>query len=768
MKIPVVPLKGIVILPRMLAHFDMIRDKSIAAVQEAMMRDQKVLLVMQRDETVEDPELSDLYTIGTVAEIKQLMRMPDGVIRVLAEGKERAELLYLADNMKFLEGEANICPAADEDVSPVEREAMLRAMKDAIHDYGQVDQHFMETASRTLLMINTLPELIAQLMIRFPVDAHKRQKFLSMETLNMQYSLLMQVLAQETDIGRIRSDIQEKVQERLNKNQREYMLREQIKTIREELGDDDIDSDVDEFLAQTEALEASDEIKEAIRKEIKRFRSMPPANAEGTVSRTYIENLLAMPWDKAAPEAVDIRAAEKILNADHYGLEKVKERILDYLAVREYSGNHEGSILCLVGPPGTGKTSVAISVARALQKKYVRVCLGGVHDEAEIRGHRRTYIGAMPGRIAAGMKQAGVCNPLMLLDEIDKVSSDYKGDTGSALLEVLDPEQNKRFTDHYIELPMDLSRVLFIATANTTQTIPRPLLDRMEVIEIGSYTENEKLHIAKEHLIRKQRKKNGLNGRQLMFTEGALKKIIHSYTREAGVRQLEREIGEVCRKAARKFLTDSELKSLRIKESDLTEYLGIEKVHYERAADHDDIGIVRGLAWTSVGGDTLEVEVNIMPGKGKIQLTGQMGDVMKESAQAGLSYIRSVADNYHVAGNYFDEHDIHIHIPEGAVPKDGPSAGITMTTGMLSAITLKKVRADLAMTGEVTLRGRVLPIGGLKEKLLAAKQAGIRQVLVPEKNRPDVAELSAEITDGLRITYVSQMDEVIENAFAEA
>ena len=768
MKIPVVPLKGIVILPRMLAHFDMIRDKSIAAVQEAMMRDQKVLLVMQRDETVEDPELSDLYTIGTVAEIKQLMRMPDGVIRVLAEGKERAELLYLSDNMKFLEGEANICPAADEDVSPVEREAMLRAMKDAIHDYGQVDQHFMETASRTLLMINTLPELIAQLMIRFPVDAHKRQKFLSMETLNMQYSLLMQVLAQETDIGRIRSDIQEKVQERLNKNQREYMLREQIKTIREELGDDDIDSDVDEFLAQTEALEASDEIKEAIRKEIKRFRSMPPANAEGTVSRTYIENLLAMPWDKAAPEAVDIRAAEKILNADHYGLEKVKERILDYLAVREYSGNHEGSILCLVGPPGTGKTSVASSVARALQKKYVRVCLGGVHDEAEIRGHRRTYIGAMPGRIAAGMKQAGVCNPLMLLDEIDKVSSDYKGDTGSALLEVLDPEQNKRFTDHYIELPMDLSRVLFIATANTTQTIPRPLLDRMEVIEIGSYTENEKLHIAKEHLIRKQRQTNGLNGRQLMFTEGALKKIIHSYTREAGVRQLEREIGEVCRKAARKFLTDSGLKSLRIKESDLTEYLGIEKVHYEHAADHDDVGIVRGLAWTSVGGDTLEVEVNIMPGKGKIQLTGQMGDVMKESAQAGLSYIRSVADNYHVAGNYFDEHDIHIHIPEGAVPKDGPSAGITMTTGMLSAITLKKVRADLAMTGEVTLRGRVLPIGGLKEKLLAAKQAGIRQVLVPEKNRPDVAELSAEITDGLRITYVSQMDEVIENAFAEA
>ena len=768
MKIPVVPLKGIVILPRMLAHFDMIRDKSIAAVQEAMMRDQKVMLVMQRDETVEDPGLPDLYTIGTVAEIKQLMRMPDGVIRVLAEGRERAELHYLADNMKFLEGEVDIRPAGEENISPVEREAMLRAMKDAIHDYGEVDQHFMETASRTLLMINTLPELISQLMIRFPVDAHKRQKFLSMETLNMQYSLLMQVLAQETDIGRIRSDIQEKVQERLNKNQREYMLREQIKTIREELGDDDIDSDVDEFLAQTEALEASDDVREAIRKEIKRFRSMPPANAEGTVSRTYIETLLAMPWDKAAPENVDIKAAEKILNADHYGLEKVKERILDYLAVREYSGNHEGSILCLVGPPGTGKTSVAISVARALNKKYVRVCLGGVHDEAEIRGHRRTYIGAMPGRIAAGMKQAGVCNPLMLLDEIDKVSSDYKGDTGSALLEVLDPEQNKRFADHYIELPMDLSRVLFIATANTTQTIPKPLLDRMEIIEISSYTENEKLHIAKEHLIKKQRKKNGLTGRQLSFTEGALKKIIHSYTREAGVRQLEREIGEVCRKAARKFLTDSELKTLRIKESDLKEYLGIEKVHYERAAEQDDIGIVRGLAWTSVGGDTLEVEVNIMPGKAKIQLTGQMGDVMKESAQAGLSYIRSVANHYHVAGDYFEEHDIHIHIPEGAVPKDGPSAGITMATGMLSAITLKKVRADLAMTGEVTLRGRVLPIGGLKEKLLAAKQAGIRQVLVPEKNRPDVAELSSEITDGLRITYVSQMDEVIENAFAEA
>ena len=768
MKIPVVPLKGIVILPRMLAHFDMIREKSIAAVQEAMMRDQKVFLVMQRDETVEDPGLSDLYTIGTVAEIKQLMRMPDGVIRVLAEGRDRAELLYLADNMKFLEGEAHICPAGEEEISPVEREAMLRAMKDAIHDYGEINQHFMETASRTLLMINTLPELIAQLMIRFPVDAHKRQKFLSMETLNMQYSLLMQVLAQETDIGRIRSDIQEKVQERLNKNQREYMLREQIKTIREELGDEDIDSEIDEFLAQTEALEAPEEIKEAIRKEIKRFRSMPPANAEGTVSRTYIENLLAMPWDKAAPENVDIKAAEKILNADHYGLEKVKERILDYLAVREYSGNHEGSILCLVGPPGTGKTSVAISVARALNKKYVRVCLGGVHDEAEIRGHRRTYIGAMPGRIAAGMKQAGVCNPLMLLDEIDKVSSDYKGDTGSALLEVLDPEQNKRFTDHYIELPMDLSHVLFIATANTMQTIPRPLLDRMEIIEIGSYTENEKLHIAKEHLIRKQRKKNGLTGKQLSFTEGALKKIIHSYTREAGVRQLEREIGEICRKAARKFLTDDGMKPLRIKESDLKEYLGIEKVHYDMAAEQDDVGIVRGLAWTSVGGDTLEVEVNIMPGKGKIHLTGQMGDVMKESAQAGLSYIRSVADHYHVAGDYFEEHDIHIHIPEGAVPKDGPSAGITMTTGMLSAITLKKVRADLAMTGEVTLRGRVLPIGGLKEKLLAAKQAGIRQVLVPEKNRPDVAELSSEITDGLRITYVSQMDEVIENAFSEA
>ena len=767
MNYPVVALRGLVVLPEMMLHFDVNRPKSIAAVRRAMVQDQMVFLTMQRDENDEDPGFGDLWHYGILGKIKQLMRMPNKITRVLVEGIQRAELMDLQEDGPFLSGEIEERPVEVTPFSEIEKEAMVRTLREQIEDYAREDTKFADNALRPLMEIEHLEDLLAQLMIRFPAPPEGKQKFLQLDSTHMQFSVLTQLMSREIEITALKRDLQMRVKERIDKNQREYMLREQIKVIREELGEGELDSDIDRYQEKADALQAPQEVKDTLKKEISRLRIMPHGSQEGTVSRTYIETLLAMPWDTVSLDSKDIRRAERILEEDHYGLEKIKERILEYLAVRIFSDNANGSILCLVGPPGTGKTSIARSVARALDKRYIRVSLGGVHDEAEIRGHRRTYIGAMPGRIAAGMKQAGVSNPLMLLDEIDKVSSDYKGDTASALLEVLDSEQNVRFVDHYIELPMDLSRVMFIATANNAATIPRPLLDRMDIIEVSSYTENEKFHIAKDYLIDKQRKKNGLSPEQFTISDEAIRKIIHNYTREAGVRNLERRIGDLCRKATQALLEDPEKKCVAVEPDDLVAWLGKEKVNFDPANEKDDVGIVRGLAWTSVGGDTLQIEVNVMPGKGAIQLTGQMGDVMKESARAGLSYIRSIAHDYEIKNSWFDKHDIHIHIPEGAVPKDGPSAGITMATGMLSAITGKAVRADVAMTGEITLRGRVLPIGGLKEKLLAAKMAGIREVLVPEKNRPDIDELSEEITGGLTITYCNRMEQVIGRAFAK-
>lgn len=763
MRIPVVALRGLTVLPKMLMHFDVSRKKSIAAVERAMIQDQKIFIVSQKDEATADPDENDLYRMGTVGTIKQLLKLPENIIRVLVEGMERAELVELVGESPFLEAEVELAPYTEDVISPVEAEAMARCLKENIEHYAKLTPSFGEAGAKQLLAIASLEELMDQTMIRIPISPASRQELLNLDSTYARYHVLNGLLNNEIDIILMKQDIQGRVKSRIDKNQKEYILREQIKVLREELGEDD-SSDADLFEKQLKKLKAPAEVKAKIAKEIRRFRMMPSGSQEGTVSRTYIETLLELPWQKVSKESKDIVKAERVLHEDHYGMEKIKERILEYLAVRALTGKGEGSILCLVGPPGTGKTSIARSVARALDKQYVRICLGGVRDEAEIRGHRRTYIGAMPGRIAAGMKQAGVANPLMLLDEIDKVSKDYKGDTSSALLEVLDSEQNSMFRDHYVELPIDLSQVLFIATANSTETIPGPLLDRMEIIEVTSYTENEKYHIATEYLVSKQLAKNGLTPEQLTISEKAMRKIIHNYTREAGVRNLERRIGDICRKTAREIL-ENKRDHVKLIESDLEKYLGKERISFTAANEEDQVGIVRGLAWTSVGGDTLQIEVNIMPGEGKLQLTGKLGEVMKESAQTGISYIRSVGAEYKIESDFFEKHDIHIHIPEGAVPKDGPSAGITMATGVLSAITGRKVKADLAMTGEITLRGRVLTIGGLKEKLLAAKMAGIHLVLVPEKNRPDVEELSSEITGGLDIVYVTSMEEVIRRSF---
>ncbi len=709
----------------------------------------------------ENPEEDDLFRTGTVGTVQQIMKLPDGIIRVLVKGNERAILKKLTALEPCLMGEVELMPCC-RDVVEEEQEAMIRTLKDGIREYAQLNRAFGEGAVKSLLTYQTLEGLIMELMIRLPMSNDQRQALLEQDSTCGRFYMLSGFMQTEGEILQLRREIQDRVKERVDQNQKEYVLREQMKVIHEQLGDDDA-SDIRHYEEALDKLKAGQEVKDKIRKEIHRLSAMPNGSQEGTVSRTYIETLLELPWQKLSRENRDIKKAEKILNEDHYGMEKIKERILEYLAVRHFTGEAGGSILCLVGPPGTGKTSIARSVARALDKKYVRVCLGGVHDEAEIRGHRRTYIGAMPGRIVTGLKQAGVSNPLMLLDEVDKVSNDHHGDTFSALLEVLDSEQNSHFRDHYVELPIDLSRVFFIATANTLDTIPRPLLDRMEVIEVGSYTENEKYHIAEDYLLEKQRKKNGLKEGMLSISEAAMRKIIHNYTREAGVRGLERRIGEICRKTARELLEQNRTQ-VKITAGNLVKYLGKEKIQFEAANEEDQVGIVRGLAWTSVGGDTLEIEVNTMPGEGKIQLTGQLGDVMKESAQAGISYIRSVGSEYGMPEDYFEKHDVHLHIPEGAVPKDGPSAGITMAVAVLSAATNRKIRADLAMTGEITLRGRVLPIGGLKEKLLAAQMAGIHLVLVPEKNRRDVEELSSEITNGIEIVFVGHMDEVLKRS----
>ena len=764
--LPVVALRGMTILPDMVIHFDVSRERSVKAIEEAMLRDQRVFLVTQKDVQVENPGPDDLYRIGTIASVKQVIKMPQKIIRVLAEGLERGELSHFSEEGDYLEAEI-IRFEKDRELEALPesaREAMIRNLAEIFSFYCQENGKMNKDMERQILEETDLEKLMSQVLINLPLFYDDKQRLLEAVNLSERYEQLCLLMNKEIEIMRFKRELQQKVKAHVDKGQREYLLREEMKVIREELGEDNTFSDADHFTEEVQKLKASKEVKEKLNKEISRFRNMGMNSSESAVLRGYIETMLELPWDKASRDSSDLKRAEAILNEDHYGMEKVKERVLEYLAVRILTKKGSSPILCLVGPPGTGKTSIARSIARALNKKYVRISLGGVRDEAEIRGHRRTYVGAMPGRIATGMKQAGVKNPLMLLDEIDKVSSDYKGDTSSALLEVLDSEQNNRFQDHYVEIPMDLSEVLFIATANDGQTIPRPLLDRMELIEVSSYTENEKVHIAREHLISKQMEKNGLKEGQLTISPKALEDLIHSYTREAGVRQLERKIGEVCRKAAREIL-EKKKKSVKLTENNLEKYLGKARYHYDMANETDEIGIVRGLAWTSVGGDTLQIEVNIMPGKGEISLTGQLGDVMKESARTGLSYIRSVSDRYGIDKAFFGEHDIHIHIPEGAVPKDGPSAGITMATAMLSAMTGIPVYAHVAMTGEITLRGRVLPIGGLKEKLLAAKNAGIRTVIVPEKNRRDVEEISAEIKKGLELVYAEQMEDVLKIAF---
>lgn len=762
---PAVALRGLTILPGMVQHFDISREKSVRAVETAMMGDQKVYLVTQRNPQQEVPTAADLYQMGTVSQIKQIVKMPNGILRVMVEGLERAALLTLFEDGQYLEAEIEDAPMQEEQLSDTVKEAMSRIVKEKLEEFGNANPKAVKDFIGSLLVITDLEPLLTQTANEFPWDFAVKQELLECDYVSHLYDRIVYYLMREIEILMIKRDYQGKVKEHIDKNQRDYILREELKVIREELGDDAGAEDADGYLEQLEKLNADKETKEKIKKEIQRFKGMPGGSQEANVLRTYIETVLEMPWKKTSRDNQDIIHAKEMLEEDHYGLEQVKDRVLEFLAVRALTKKGTSPILCLVGPPGTGKTSIARSVARALGKKYVRISLGGIHDEAEIRGHRKTYVGAMPGRIADAMRQAGVANPLMLLDEIDKVSADYRGDVSSALLEVLDGEQNGKFRDHYLEIPLDLSGVLFIATANDVSTIPRPLLDRMEVIEVSSYTENEKFHIAKKYLVPKQLERNGLTGEMLSFSDKALEKIIHNYTREAGVRNLERRIGEICRKAAREFL-EKKRKSVHITEGNLQKYLGKEKITFENANEEDEVGIVRGLAWTSVGGDTLQIEVNVMPGDGKLQMTGQMGDVMKESAQIALTYVRSVADRYGVESKYFKEHDLHLHIPEGAVPKDGPSAGITMATAMLSAVTGKKVLASVAMTGEITLRGRVLPIGGLKEKTLAARMAHMKKVLVPDKNRPDMAEISKEITKGMEIVFVKTMDDVVREAFA--
>ena len=762
--LPMVALRGLTIMPEMIVHFDVSRERSIAAIQQAMVEEQEIFLVAQKSIETENPGQDDVYETGTVASVKQLIKLSKKVVRVLVEGKNRAVLKKIEETDPYLRAEVEVLEEQEITIpDDLNAEAMMRGLKEIITEYAAKNGKISKESVAEILDITDLKRLVNEVAANIPLKYKDQQELLEELDFWSRYEKLSLKLVNEMQIMEIKEELQRKVKNKVDKHQKEYLLREQLKVIREELGEDTTFSDADEFEEACSKLDAPEEVKEKLHKEIGRFKNTIGSQAENGVIRTYIETILEMPWNKRAEDNTEINYAKEVLEADHYGLEQVKERILEFLAVRTLTQKGESPILCLVGPPGTGKTSIAKSLARSLKKPFVRISLGGVRDEAEIRGHRKTYVGAMPGRIANGIRTAGVKNPVLLLDEIDKVSTDYKGDTFSALLEVLDSEQNSKFRDHYLEVPLDLSEVTFITTANTLQTIPRPLLDRMEIIEISSYTENEKLHIAIEHLIPKQLEKHGITNEQLSFSKKAIWKIAHNYTKEAGVRQLEREIGNICRKAAKELLT-TEKEKITVTDRNLHKFLGKEKYSYQMANAAPEVGIVRGLAWTSVGGDTLQIEVNVMPGKGEIMLTGQLGDVMKESARAGISYIRSVSKKYAIAEDFFEKHDIHVHIPEGAVPKDGPSAGITMATAMLSAVTGKKVRADLAMTGEITLRGRVLPIGGLKEKLLAAKNAGIQTVLIPKENTADVEELSSEITKGLEIIPVETMEEVLKKA----
>lgn len=769
---PVVALKGITMLPGMLIHFDIQKESSISAINVALREGRQILVVTQKNTAADNPEQVDLYPMGTISVVKQMIKMPGNQIRVLATGIRRGFLEELVSTEPHLEGIVSLPEEVNADsLTVIEQRAMLRGLKDLLEVYVSVNEKFGKDVVKQLMSADTVDTLINQLAVSVPMTVTSKQKILDATHIVERYEAIMVILANEIEILRIKKDLQTKVKAKVDKNQKDYVLREQLKVIRDELGDGSTGDEIPEFYAKLEKLTASEDVKQKIKKEIDRYKSVLGSQSESAVARGYVETLLSLPWDYATRDNLDIIRAEKILNRDHYGLEKVKERVLEFLAVRALNEKGQAPIICLVGPPGTGKTSIARSVATALKKEYVRICLGGVRDEAEIRGHRRTYVGAMPGRLIQALKSAKVKNPLMLLDEIDKVSSDFKGDVASALLEVLDPEQNKHFADHYVEIPVDLSEVLFICTANSTQTIPKPLLDRMEVIEVHSYTENEKFHIAKEHLIPKQLEKHGLTKKELQISADGLREVISSYTREAGVRSLERKIGELCRKTAMEVLKarqkEEEFAAIKITKKNITDYLGKKKYRRDKKNERAEVGIVRGLAWTEVGGDTLQIEVNSMPGKGNLQLTGKLGDVMKESAQIALSFVRSIVEEQLVSAAYFEAHDFHLHVPEGAVPKDGPSAGITMATAFYSVVTGIAVQADVAMTGEVSLRGRVLPIGGLKEKLLAAKQAGIKKVLIPQENERDLAEISEEITAGMEIVPVAKMNEVLEHALVK-
>ncbi len=765
--LPAVTLRGLTILPGMVIHFDLSRETSMSSVEQAMLGDQRLLVVSQKDPGKEEPGMEDIYDVGTVTLIRQVSKLPEHVLRVLVEGVSRARIHGLSRTANGIMTQVSYERDDRSDIDEITAEAMTRTVKEALEAYGACFPKVGKAVQDQIEEGMELGKLLDSITINMPLPIADKQKILSAISVRERFSILTEILTREVEVIRIKSDLAKNIRQRIDKNQRDYILREQMQYIKEELGENNTDSDVEQFLAEAEKLKATPEVKEKIRKEIKRYKNVAGSGSESAVERAYIETLLELPWDKASRDSRDLEGAEKILNEQHYGLEKVKERMLEFLAVRMLTGKAGSQIICLVGPPGTGKTSVAKSVAEALKRKYVRICLGGVRDEAEIRGHRKTYVGAMPGRVVAAVKQAGVKNPLMLLDEIDKLGSDYKGDPASALLEVLDGEQNHAFRDHYVEIPIDLSEVFFIATANSRDGIPRPLLDRMEIIEVNSYTANEKFHIAREHLVAKAFQKNGIREGEIAFSDEAVRDIVRFYTREAGVRSLERQIGAVCRKEARAIFDRRKQKlteEVNITPDKLEHYLGKPKYRQDKINEKPEVGIVRGLAWTSVGGDTLQIEVNVMPGEGKIDLTGQMGDVMKESARTALSYVRSVSGKYKVAENFYKKKDFHIHIPEGAVPKDGPSAGITMATALLSAVTHTPVRADLAMTGEVTLRGRVLPIGGLKEKILAAKMAEVKTVLVPKENEKDIEEISEEIKEGLEILFVETMEEVADLA----
>lgn len=765
--LPTVTLRGLTILPGMVIHFDLSRDLSVSSVEQAMLGEQLLLVVTQKDINQENPGRDDIYDVGTVVLIRQVSKLPERTLRVLVEGISRARIQDFSQSDNGIMTQVSCEKDDNTDIDEASAEAMTRMVKEAVEAYGACYPKVGKAVQDQMEDGMELGKLLDSIAINMPLAVADKQQILGAISVRERFTILTGILAKEVEVIRIKNNLARDIRGRIDKNQRDYILREQMQYIKEELGENNTDSDVEQFLAEVEKLKAKPAVKEKIRKEITRYKNVIGSSSESAVERAYIETLLELPWDKASKDSKDLAGAEKILNEQHYGLEKVKERVLEFLAVRMLTGKAGSQIICLVGPPGTGKTSVAKSVAEAVKKQYVRICLGGVRDEAEIRGHRKTYVGAMPGRVVAALKQAGVKNPLMLLDEIDKLGSDYKGDPSSALLEVLDGEQNYAFRDHYVEIPIDLSEVLFIATANSRDGIPRPLLDRMEIIEVNSYTANEKFHIAKEHLVEKAFKKNGIKPGELTFSDEAIQDIIRFYTREAGVRGLERQIGAVCRKEAREILARRKEKrpeNVQVTPEKLEHYLGKPKYRQEKINEKPAVGIVRGLAWTSVGGDTLEIEVNMMPGEGKIDLTGQMGDVMKESARTALSYVRSVSGKYKIAENFYRKKDFHIHIPEGAVPKDGPSAGVTMATALLSAVTQTPVRADLAMTGEVTLRGRVLPIGGLKEKILAAKMAEVKTVLVPRENEKDIEEIPGEIKEGLEILFVETMEEVAKHA----